>query len=168
MSDDDLRRNLRDALDELDKFFQEFEKDLQDTVRKGVNEGRKFSSPFVAGFSMKVNPQGKPSIVPFGDSAQQMGYRAPLSEQILDDKGGMLRVVMDMPGVEKSDIEISTTDRSLMVKSENPERKYMSEITLNGEVDPESAKADYKNGVLEISFSLRDKANKGYRRVKVD
>jgi HSP20 family protein len=168
LSDEDIRRNLRDALDELDRFFQEFEKDLQETVRRGVNEGANSATPFVAGFSMRVGPEGKPNIVAFGDGAQQKGFRSPLSEQILDDKSGVLRIVMDMPGVEKGDIEISTTDRNLVVKADRPDRKYKSEILLNAEVDPDSAKADYKNGVLEISFSLRDKANKGYRRVEVD
>ena len=47
------------------------------------------------------------------------------------------------------------------------ERNYKMELTLQNAIDPESGTASYTNGVLEVVFKLRDKTNKGYRRVKV-
>jgi len=90
-----------------------------------------------------------------------------MSEQILDDKNRMLRVVLDMPGVGKDDIKVDTTEDKAVVTAENGSRKYRADIDLKSEVRPETSKAEYKNGVLEISFSLKDKANKGYRRVDI-
>lgn len=168
MSEGDKRKNLRDVLDELDHYFEELEKDVQDFVRKNVDGRIDLANPFVSGFSMKMGPSEKPSIQFFGDSLMQNdGFRQPLSEQVLDEKSGTLSVVLDLPGVEKENIEISATERSLIVQASTGTRRYRSEQTLKAEVDPDSGKAECKNGVLQILFSLRDKSNKGARRVRV-
>jgi HSP20 family protein len=167
-TNEDRRRNLRDMLDELDRYFEELERDIQEAVRGALAEGGILARPFVAGFSMKVGPEGRPSIEFFGDDPQANdGYRSPIHEQILDEKQGTLKLVFDIPGVEKEGIQISATESSVLVTAEGGNRKYKSEVRLRSEVDPDTGKAEYRNGVLEISFSLRDKANKGYRRVSV-
>ncbi len=168
MMSGDRRRDLRDLLDELDRYFEEFEKDIHDAVRSGMSTMRTQDNPFVAGFSFKVGPTGKPSVQFFGDSPLRSdGYRSPMSEQILDEKAGALRVVLDMPGVEKSDIKVDASRDRLEVTAEKETRKYRADLELKAEINPESGKAEYRNGVLEISFSLKDKANKDYRRVDI-
>ncbi len=165
---EDGRKHLRDVLDELDRFFEDMEKDIQDAVRQGLNSGQGFfGKPFVAGVQMRIGPEGKPSVQFFGDSPQTEGYRAPMHEQLLDDEKGTLRLLVELPGVEKNDIEISAVDDRVALTAERETRKYKTEIPLRAAVDPDSGKAEYKNGVLEISFSLKDKTNKGYRRVSV-
>jgi HSP20 family protein len=155
-------------LDEVDRYFEEFERDLQDAIRDRVSSTKLFSKPFVAGFQMRISPEGKPSIQFFGDNPQQGdGYRNPLSEQILDERTGTLKLVMDLPGVEKNDIEISATEESAAVTAARENRKYKSNVVLRARVDPDSGRAEFKNGVLEISFSLKNKDNKAFRRVNV-
>lgn len=167
MSQEDKRKNLRDMLDELDRYFEELEKDLQNSMRRALGEGRLMTGPVVGGFAMKMGPDG-PSIQFFGDNLHQSdGFRAPLTEQVVDDKTGSLRIVVDLPGVDKENISVSATERSVVVKAEQATRRYRSELDLKAEVDPDTGKAEYKNGVLEILFSLRDKSNKGARRVRV-
>ena len=164
----DRRKDLRDVLEELDKYFEELEKDLQDTVRASLEAAHSTTKPIVAGFSFAMGPSGKPSIQFFGDSpARQDGYRSPISEQIVDSKSGVLRLLVEMPGVDKEHIEVEATEDSVAVTAEEGNRKYKTEIELKAEVDPNSARAEYTNGILEISFPLRDKTNKGYRRVNV-
>jgi HSP20 family protein len=165
---EDRRRNLRDALDELDKYFEEFEKDIQEFARNSISAAHLTNEPYVAGFSFRLGPQGRPSVQFFGDSPLQSdGFRSPMSEQLLDEKDNVLRLVLDMPGVEKGDIQVEATDDSAVVTAERESRKYRAKIDLKAAVQPDSGKAEYKNGVLEISFSLRDKTNKGYRRVNI-
>jgi len=53
---DDTRRNLRDMLDELDRYFEELEKDIQDAVRERSAGTKLFSKPFVAGFQLRIGP----------------------------------------------------------------------------------------------------------------
>ena len=165
---EDRRRNLRDMLDELDRYFEEFEKDIQETVRSSISATHPPSRPLVAGFSFRMNPEGRPSIQFFGDSpVRGDGYRSPMSEQVVDEKSGTIRLVFDMPGVDKEDIGVEATEEKVVVSAERDNRKYKTEIDLRAQVDPDSGKAEYRNGVLEISFSLRDKTNKGYRRVNI-
>jgi len=165
---EDMRKNLKDMLDELDRYFEEFENDVQDAVRQRLSSTKVFSRPFMAGFQMRVGPEGKPSIQFFGDNPTQGdSFRSPLTEQVVDEKAGTLRMVMDMPGVEKGDIENTAAEESVAVKAERGPRKYRAEASLRAKVDQDTGKAEFKNGVLEISFSLRDKANKAFRRVNV-
>jgi HSP20 family protein len=165
---EDNRRSIRDALDELDRYFEEMEDDIQEAVRRGFTQTRGTFGPFMAGFSFELGPEGKPSIQFFGDNPTQTeGYRSPLWEQVVDDKSGTLRLVVDMPGVEKENIEISVAVTKAVIRAEHQDRKYRGEIDLRAEVDPDSGKAEYRNGVLEILFSLRDKTNKGFKKVNI-
>jgi HSP20 family protein len=166
MIDEDRRKAMRDTLDEFDKYMEEMEKHIQDAVKGSLD--RLQSHPFVSGFSFKMGPGGKPSVQVFGDKLlDEEGYRAPLNEQILDEKGRTLRVVLDMPGVEKSDIRVDATSDSLVVVAERDQRKYKADLTLKSEIRPGSGKAEYRNGVLEISFSLKDNPNKDFKRVDI-
>lgn len=165
---EDKRKNLKDMLDELDRYFEEFEKDVQDVVRESISAVHSQTEPYVAGFSFRLGPEGRPSVQFFGDSPlHHDGFRSPMSEQILDEKNGLFRLVLDMPGVEKGDIKVEATEDSAVVTAERDSRKYKADIGLKAQVQPDSGKAEYRNGLLEISFSLRDKTNKGYRRVNI-
>jgi HSP20 family protein len=169
LASEDRRRTLRDTLDELDRFFEELEKDIEQNVRSSLDGAKKFAKPFVTGFSMKMDQEGKPTLEMFGDSPQAAeGSRVPISEQILDLKNGRLSVVFEMPGVDKQEIDVAAADDRLVVKSDRAQRKYRAEVELKSPIDEKTGVAKYRNGILEVSFSLRDKANKGYRRVDID
>ncbi|MDG7011360.1 MAG: Hsp20/alpha crystallin family protein [Nitrososphaerota archaeon] len=164
----DRRRDLRDMLDELDKYFEDFEKDIENTVRDAFFGRDRESKPFVAGFTFNMGPEGKPSVQMFGNSAlRRDGFRSPINEQVVDEKNGVLRAILEMPGVEKEDINVDSTEESAVVTAERGEKRYRAELSLRARVKPESGKAEYRNGMLEISFSLKDKPNKGTTRVNV-
>jgi HSP20 family protein len=156
-------------LDELDRFFQDFERSIEQTIKDSVNTGQKaFSKPVVAGMAMGLGPEGKPRIQFFGDNlVGPDGFRAPIYEQILDEKEGNLRLIVELPGVEKDDVQVSALEDRVSLDAVKGDRKYKMELTLQNAIDPESGTASYTNGVLEVVFKLRDKTNKGYRRVRV-
>ncbi len=167
--EDDRRRYLKDMLDELDHYFDEFEKTIEDVLRSTLSTGQKrFSKPLVAGFAIGLGPEGKPSIQFFGDRVEGTdGYRTPIYEQVVDEKEGKLRLIVELPGVEKEKIEISAVDDKVNLKVGEDGRKYIADMALKRQVDPDTSKATFRNGLLEIIFSLKEKTNKGYRRVKV-
>ncbi|MDG7016240.1 MAG: Hsp20/alpha crystallin family protein [Nitrososphaerota archaeon] len=171
MSEDnsgDKRRDLRDMLDELDKYFEDFERDIESTVRNAFFGHDRQNKPFIAGFTFNMGPEGKPSVQIFGNNpVRRDGFRAPINEQVVDEKNGLLRIILEMPGVEKEDIRVETTEESAVITAERGEKHYRAELSLKAPVESESGKAEYKNGMLEISLSLKDKANKGFRRVNV-
>jgi HSP20 family protein len=155
-------------LDELEHYFGDFQKEIEDAVKSNIFGGDQSSWPFVAGFSFNMGPEGKPSLQVFGNNPiRGDGFRSPINEQVVDQSNGALRILLEMPGVEKQDINVEATEDSAVITAENGEKKYRAELHLKAQVRPESGKAEYRNGMLEISFSLKDKANKGYRRVNV-
>ena len=163
------RKNLRDMLNELDRFFEDFEKAMEQTIRESVTTGQKaFSKPVVAGMAMGLGPEGKPRIQFFGDNLiGPDGFRAPIYEQIVSEKDGNLRLLVELPGVDKDDVQISALEEKLSIEAAKGDRKYRAEIALQRAIDPDSGSASYANGILEIVFKLRDNTNKGYRRVTV-
>jgi HSP20 family protein len=63
-----------------------------------------------------------------------------------------IRVVVELPGVEKSDIKLHGTEDSLEISVDTPQYKYYKEVTLPAKVRVKEAKSSYKNGVLEVVF----------------
>ena len=74
---------------------------------------------------------------------------------------------IDMPGVEKKDIDIKVDDHSITVKAENGgSRKYNYTRKFRPTVDVDSAVATFKNGVLDITLTKIEEASKG-KSVKI-
>ena len=72
-----------------------------------------------------------------------------------DDDG--IRVVADLPGVEKADIEVTCDGRIVSIAADGERRSYDEQVRLPRRVDESSAAASYNNGVLEIRFdTVRD------------
>jgi len=63
-----------------------------------------------------------------------------------------VRVVADVPGVSKEDIDLKCDGETLTLRAEGADREYRESIDLPVRVDEHSADATYNNGVLEVSF----------------
>ncbi|WP_456475857.1 Hsp20 family protein [Candidatus Pyrohabitans sp.] len=48
-----------------------------------------------------------------------------------------------------------------MIEAERDGKKYRRVVALDAEVDPDTAKARYNNGILEIKFKLKSTPRKG-------
>jgi HSP20 family protein len=80
---------------------------------------------------------------------------------------GSIKVVAELPGVEKQDIKLHATPKTLTSSVDTPQRKYYKEIELPEEVETETAKAIYRNGVLEVTLKKTGKKPKG-EPIKID
>ncbi len=156
----DIDRMLR----EMEKMMEEEFKDFTAKVPKDYVKERKLPDgstvkefgPFVYGYSMKIGPDGKPEIREFGNikkslkGPQVKEEREPLVDVVETD--GEIRIVVELPGVEKSDIKLHGTEDSLEISVDTPQYKYYKEVTLPAKVKVKEAKSSYKNGVLEVVF----------------
>ncbi|MEM4155944.1 MAG: Hsp20/alpha crystallin family protein, partial [Archaeoglobaceae archaeon] len=86
----------------------------------------------------------------------------------LVDEGDKLRILADLPGFEKDEIEVSFEGSNLVIKAESKreeeetkkdfirrERRFgrvYRKIALPEGINTDQAKASYKNGVLEITI----------------
>ena len=84
-----------------------------------------------------------------------------------EDRDKDIVFTIDMPGVQKKDIDISVEPNSISVKAENGgKRKYNYSRKFRPTVDVDSAKATFKNGVLDITVNKVDTTPKG-KSVKI-
>ena len=71
-----------------------------------------------------------------------------------EDRDKDIVFTIDMPGVSKKDINIEIEEHSIKVTAENGDkRKYNYSRKFKPAVDPESAKATFTNGVLDITVT---------------
>jgi|ADurb_Met_03_Slu_FD_contig_71_23380_length_3179_multi_4_in_0_out_0_1 HSP20 family protein len=157
---DDKRRRRRTSWDDLfgsfDKEFEEM-RERMDALMEGFMSGRidtSMNQPFVYGFSMRVGPDGKPHIQEFGnappEAAGQEGTREPLTDIIEEQE--RVRIIVELPGVDKEDIQLHVEDRLLDISVDREDRKFSKKLEMPSAVDPDSASASYKNGVLEVTL----------------
>jgi HSP20 family protein len=166
------RRSLFDKdpfFGNIDKVFREMEKMMTDEfknfterVPKDYIKERKLPDgstvrefgPFVYGYSMKIGPDGKPEINEFGNikkgikGPQVKEEREPLVDVVETDSE--VRVVVELPGVEKNEIKLHGTEEAIEISVDTPQYKYYKEVELPGKVRVKDAKSTYKNGVLEV------------------
>jgi HSP20 family molecular chaperone IbpA len=84
-----------------------------------------------------------------------------------EDRDKDIVFTIDMPGVDKKNIEINVEPNSITVKAENGgSRKYNYSRRFKPSVDADSAKATFKNGVLDITLQKIESKPKG-KSVKI-
>jgi HSP20 family protein len=147
---------------EMEKMMEEEFKNFTENVPKEYVKERKLPDgstvrelgPFVYGYSMKIGPGGKPEIQQFGNikkslkGPQVSEEREPLVDIV--ETNDEIRVVVELPGVEKSDIKLHGTEDALTISVDTPQSKYYKEVELPTKVKVREAKSTYKNGVLEV------------------
>jgi len=161
----------------MDREFKEFTTRIpKDYVReRRLPDGSKVKEwgPFVYGYSMTIGPDGKPQIREFGNvkpslKPEPFGTRRPSldvkeeREPLVDvmSTNNEIKVVAELPGVEKEDIKVHGTEKVLTLSVDTPQRKYYKEIDLPDFVDPKTAKSMYKNGVLEVTLTKKKEEKK--------
>ncbi len=157
----------------MEKMMEEEFKDFSKKIPKEYVKERKLPDgstekelgPFVYGYSMKIGPDGKPEIQEFGNlKKNQKGLpqvkeeREPLVDIV--DTVSEIRVVAELPGVEKNDIKLHGTEKSLTIAVDTEQNKYYKNVALPAKVKVKEATSTYKNGVLEVVLPKEEAENK--------
>jgi HSP20 family protein len=173
---------FRSTFGDMDKFFKEMEEMMENEFRKlsekaprelvrerTLPDGTKVNEwgPFVYGYSVTIGPDGKPQFREFGNVKPEGRMGSPRinvkdkREPLVDvmTTNGNVKVIVELPGVEKKDIKLHGTENTLTIIVETPQRKYYKEVKLPTKVDPKKAESTYKNGVLEVVL-LKEKGEK--------
>ncbi|MDH3676745.1 MAG: Hsp20/alpha crystallin family protein [Nitrosopumilus sp.] len=157
MFDDEFNRifkKMSNSFFNIDDIFEEFK-------TKGTSQG-----PYYYGYTMTVGPDGKPIVKEYGNTKPELvsaaKTREPVVDTIVDEKEKLVKLVAEMPGVEKSDVKILVEEKSVNITAEHGEKKYKIDVPIQCKVDENSAKATYKNGILELVFKItQDEKPKG-------
>lgn len=124
-----MRRDDRD--DPFDDFFRELERMMNEMTGSD--------------FDMRVERHGD-------DGGHATSRDVHLDTYEEDDR---IRVVADIPGVEKDAIDLKCDGEELTIDAVGPEREYFERVQLPVAVDEHTAGATYNNGILEVSFERR-------------
>ena len=170
---EEMERMMRELDEMFSKSFEELERELPRNLIRERRTDRGYVrefGPIVYGYSIRIGPDGKPIIREFGNirpgREPEVVELSEAREPLVDvyEEEDVVKVVAEVPGVEKKDINLTASEKKLIISVDTPQRKYYKEVDLPVEVDPQSAKATYRNGVLEVVLK---KVGKGETGVKV-
>ncbi|MFO8110449.1 MAG: Hsp20/alpha crystallin family protein [Thermoplasmata archaeon] len=157
MDDEDKKKKKKesweDIFDSMDMNgeFKKMQKLAEEIMKKSIDDLDK--NPFVCGFTVSPGSNGIPNIKSIDREHFHRRDQEPLSD--VQDCGNEVLVTVDIPGVEKKEIDVKTKGRKLTI-STHGSREYHTEIDLPAEVDIDCSEAIYLNGVLEIRLKKID------------
>ncbi|RLG23053.1 Hsp20/alpha crystallin family protein [Methanosarcinales archaeon] len=131
-------------------IFEDMIEDLIDHIEE-VNDG----NPVVYGFSITKRPGEEPEVFEFGsrprvDDPVSAGYKPLLEVFETDDS---VYMVAELPGIDKEDISLDATENTLTMRVRVDDQIFSENVELPARVDPSSAVAGYRNGVLEVTLT---------------
>ena len=168
-------RRKKDDDDPFADFFADFEKEFSKMqaymneifadalknadVPKGAAQP---GNPFMYGFTMRLGPDGKPRIEQFGNThpvpkaeVSVEGGREPITDLIEQDDH--FTITVELPGVEREDVQVFATEHKLTIKVASAARKYYKEVELAAAVRADTTSATFKNGVLDVTIQKQEK-----------
>lgn len=104
------------------------------------------------------------AFTPFGvirEMLEQLELGVPRIDITHD--GEMMLIQIDLPGIAPEDIEVEIDEYSLELQGERRGRQFQRVIPLPQLVDPNSAEAQFDNGVLEIKVRAPAEIRRGRR-----
>ncbi len=141
------------------KLVDEMQRNMQDAFR---TMGADPTKTFVSGFNVRIGPDGKPHFSSFGSKPQVQpapggkgipsvvsDEREPLTDIIEDAR--QVAITMELPGVEKSDVNVHMAEDELEISVDTERRKYHKRVKLPAKVDPKTTNATYNNGILDVT-----------------
>lgn len=169
MDRDNRRRNFFDemfgidSVHDMDEIFDRLNRAMGMSLE---DLGRHPS--FIYGFSVTHRPGENPEIREFGSiptfeqietgDRRYLDTRKPLIDILeIEDK---VHVIAEIPGIEKENILLNATDLILDIETIDGNPKYSERVELPVKVDPQSAKATYKNGVLEVTIKRLESSSR--------
>ena len=107
-----------------------------------------------------MNDMMKGADVEFESSASTIdnGFGADTHVDIHDVEEE-IRVVADLPGVEKENIDLECDGKSLTISARSDHREYDERVSLPRRVNEHTANATYNNGVLEVVFEPAEQSS---------
>ena len=159
--------------DEFDRIFKRASNSfvsLNDLLGE-VKNTSSVSGPYYYGYTMTTGPDGKPIVKEYGNVKPGLlptsDTRDPIVDTVVNDKEKTVKLIAEMPGVEKSNINVVIEKNIVKIDAEQDKKKYHSQVPLQIKVDENSVKAYYKNGILEVTLKILEEEKSQGKRVDV-
>jgi HSP20 family protein len=167
-----------------DRFFEQIEKEFSDaedmlnsvfkTVTKSGADGSS-TQPYFYGYQITVGTDGKPHIREFGNVRpsqkgliEQNEVREPLVDTSINEKENTMIITAEMPGITKDDAKVTMEEGLVKIHAEKGNKKYHTELPVDKELDEDTTKASYINGVLELRIQFKKPLKPKSKEIKVE
>ena len=174
----------RDPWGFRDTFFEQIEKEFSDaedmlnrmfkTVAESGTDGLD-TQPYFYGYQISVGTDGKPHIREFGNVRpsqkgliEQSEVRQPLVDTSINEKENTMIITAEMPGITKEDVKVTMEEGLVKIHAEKGNKKYHTELPVDNELDADSTKASYINGVLELRIQFKKPLKAKSKEIKVE
>ena len=173
--DDDLFESMFDDFGfDFERINERFRKIMERMMKESESNQVGQYGPFIYGFSYKVGPDGKPNFQEFGNvptrpaigNQQESSAREPLTDINYDDQHAY--VTFELPGVSRDDIDLKVSEENVTINVQNSQRKYYKSIDMTEQIKPETAKAKFSNGILDLTVDLAKDRKEGGKSVKIE
>jgi len=148
--DDEVFRDIdsfyKHLMKRMLKEMDDFEKAVRSGSLKGNWDIKPVNKPGVRGYVARGQFQlgGEPEHVPRVALEEK---REPLTDVF--EEAENVKIYIELPGVDKNDIQLDVTDGFVEVKAKN----FAKTVEIpTGNIDFTKATANYKNGVLQVSI----------------
>jgi HSP20 family protein len=174
----------RDPWGFRDRFFEQIDKEFseaEDMLNRMFRTVRETStttsqeSPYFYGYQITIGPEGKPHIREFGNIRpsskgliEQSTVRQPLVDTRFNEKENTMVITAEMPGITKEDVKVSMEEGLVTIHAEKGNKKYHTELPVEKELDTDSTKASYINGILELKIQFKKSAKPKSKEIKVE
>lgn len=167
--DDEVFRDINSfykrLMERMFKDMQEFEASIGSGQLKGTWDVRPINEPGMKGYVAHGQFQtgNQPLLTSKKDLMEEA--REPLTD-VFNEKDHV-KIYMELPGVDKGDIQLNVTDSAVEVKAKN----FTNTVKLPAtDIDHEKASASYRNGVLEVTVPKVQRAVDQERRrmIRID
>ena len=159
---------------EFDRIFKRMSNSFAnlDDLLDAARNADSVSGPYYYGYTMTAGPDGKPIVKEYGNVKQGLlpgsDTRDPVVDTVVDEKEKTVKLIAEMPGVEKSNINVTIEENTVKIDAEQDKKKYHSQVPLRIKVDENSVKASYKNGILEVTLKILEEEKPQGKKVEVE
>jgi len=162
--------------EEIDKEFSDAEQMLSRLFRTVREPNPPFETfPYYYGYQITVGPDGRPRIREFGNAKpasrglmQQSAVREPLVDTSFDEKDNSLTITAELPGITKQDIKLEIAEGVITIHAEKGDKRYHTEVPVDEQLDADTAKSTYTNGILELKINSKKIPKAKAKEIKVE
>ena len=80
-----------------------------------------------------------------------------------EDRNGEISVTIEMPGVDKKEIELTVDEHTVSIEANNDTRDYSISKTFDATLNPDDVIATLNNGILDIKIKKADSIGKSIK-----
>ena len=113
-----------------------------------------------------MDEEGRPVIQQFGTKQPPAPGKRRVREPLVDinDMGDEFIITAELPGAEEKNIKLKKEKKLLTIEVENP--RFFKEIELDEDIDTKKVKANFNNGIFEITAPKKTGLLKKIKKLK--